>query len=469
MQRRPGGPGRPRPRQRRGRRCAGPRVVQGDGAANVDGRAPREGGGPRRPRLRLRLRLRGGQPLSHRGGDPHGARTAREVLRRQAVRPRQHGLEEQRLERRRLPDADDEGRHREVACRARPGHAAHDPWVRRRRVALRPRAEGGQARGPPRLLQQGRVGARDHGGGHVPPVLQARAPRELRELPRRDRRGEADRGALVAAVEHREPEGRGRQGPRRDRAEVHGGSPWRGRQQHVRLRQRGHRRRRHPVRQPALPVVRRRAPLPGAPHDPRQDRRAGRVALRLAGRQHRLHRELRVEPHRLDGVPLHALCADPQGGQPARVRPGRRREADHRARPPRRGEGRGDAAFGPSLQVRIRSDDLSRQFGLRMDAREGVHDPRCERRELPPDPELRALEHGEEPRGVHQDPRGGGRHPVGEHHRRGQGRQRVLRRHHRRPERQRRAGEELRGLPPLGPPPGERARPAAPRRIEEGV
>ena len=43
---------------------------------------------------------------------------------------------------------------------------------------------------------------------------------------------------------------------------------------------------------------------------PGQDGRAGRRAVRRAGRAHRQHARARVEPHRLDRVPLHAVRAD---------------------------------------------------------------------------------------------------------------------------------------------------------------
>ena len=65
----------------------------------------------------------------------------------------------------------------------------------------------------------------------------------------------------------------------------------------------------HAARQPALPVGRRRALLPGAPHDPRADRRLRREPARRAGRADRPHARARVEPHGLDRVPLHAVRA----------------------------------------------------------------------------------------------------------------------------------------------------------------
>ena len=64
---------------------------------------------------------------------------------------------------------------------------------------------------------------------------------------------------------------------------------------------------RHDPRQPALPLARPLPLHPAAPDDPRQVRRRRRLAGRLAGGQHRLEQAGRVEPHRLHGVPLHAV------------------------------------------------------------------------------------------------------------------------------------------------------------------
>ena len=71
---------------------------------------------------------------------------------------------------------------------------------------------------------------------------------------------------------------------------------------------------RHAARQPALPVGRLRALLPGAAHDPRQARRRGRLAARRAARADRPHRAPGLEPHGLHRVPLHAVRAEARPG-----------------------------------------------------------------------------------------------------------------------------------------------------------
>ena len=88
----------------------------------------------------------------------------------------------------------------------------------------------------------------------------------------------------------------------------------------------------HGARQPALPVAR---PLPVHPapaHHPRQVRRRRRRADRLAGGQHRLEQGRRLEPHRLDGVPVHAVRVQ-AGARQRHVVPhrGRADRADQRA------------------------------------------------------------------------------------------------------------------------------------------
>ena len=63
------------------------------------------------------------------------------------------------------------------------------------------------------------------------------------------------------------------------------------------------------ARQPALPLGRARALLPGAAHDPRRGRRGRRLAVRRAADPDRPHAEPGLEPHGLDRVPLHAVRA----------------------------------------------------------------------------------------------------------------------------------------------------------------
>ena len=88
-------------------------------------------------------------------------------------------------------------------------------------------------------------------------------------------------------------------------------------QQRGRDRVRGHQGPpRPPARQPALPVDRHRALLPGAAHHPRQDQRHRGVAVRRPARPHRPQRERGVEPHRVDRVPVHPVPAHARQGPP---------------------------------------------------------------------------------------------------------------------------------------------------------
>ncbi len=102
-------------------------------------------------------------------------------------------------------------------------------------------------------------------------------------------------------------------------------------------RRRDHDRQGHGARQPALPVARPLQLHPAAPDDPRQVRRGRRLADRLAGRQHRLEQQRGLEPHRVDGLPLHAVRV------PAR-QPGHAHDLPHRQRSAGAGapRGRGD-------------------------------------------------------------------------------------------------------------------------------
>ena len=104
-------------------------------------------------------------------------------------------------------------------------------------------------------------------------------------------------GRPAAAAGPREAAGRARQGPE------------------VTVRLQRHRDRRlrvvdrpgHDPRQPALPVA---GPLPvhpAAADDPGQYDVAGRQPDRLARGEHRLEQGRGLEPHRLDGVPVHAV------------------------------------------------------------------------------------------------------------------------------------------------------------------
>ncbi len=72
----------------------------------------------------------------------------------------------------------------------------------------------------------------------------------------------------------------------------------------------------HGARQPALPLGRTRALLPGASDHPRQGQRLGRQPLRRAAGPDRPHRQPRLEPHGLDRLPLHAVPGDHQPARP---------------------------------------------------------------------------------------------------------------------------------------------------------
>ena len=117
-------------------------------------------------------------------------------------------------------------------------------------------------------------------------------------------------------------------------------------------RQATERRQRHAARQPALPVGRARALLPGAAHDPRQgSTSSGALAVRRAADPDRPHAQPGVEPHGLHRVPLHAVRAE------ARARladdlPRRRPAArDARARRSRSRRASADGALEPRTRT----------------------------------------------------------------------------------------------------------------------
>ncbi len=79
------------------------------------------------------------------------------------------------------------------------------------------------------------------------------------------------------------------------------------------LRQGGDRERPRPrLRQPALPLGRLRAPLPGPPQDPGQGGRRRRLPLRRAAGPDRPHARPRLVAHRRHRLALHAVQADPR-------------------------------------------------------------------------------------------------------------------------------------------------------------
>ena len=113
----------------------------------------------------------------------------------------------------------------------------------------------------------------------------------------------------------------------------------------VRLQRDRHRRRRihdrprHGARQPALPVARALPVHPAAADDPGFLRRRGRQPGRLAGRQHRLEQERRLEPHGVHGLPVHAVRV-PDARHPHVVPHHRGRQAARQARREGHGEER---------------------------------------------------------------------------------------------------------------------------------
>ncbi len=145
------------------------------------------------------------------------------------------------------------------------------------------------------------------------------AERERPRHPRAPRERELPEGA-VAAARQEQADGRARQGP-----EVA-----------VRLQRDRHRRRRHDdrprhgARQPALPVARALPVHPAAADDPRPVRRRRRQPDRLTGREHRLEQGRRLEPHRLDGLPVHAVRV-PDAREPHLLPDHRRRQAARQA------------------------------------------------------------------------------------------------------------------------------------------
>ena len=154
-----------------------------------------------------------------------------------------------------------------------------------------------------------------------------------------------------------------------------------------RLERVGHRRRpvgrrwRHARRQPALPLGRRAPVLGGPPHRARRDRRLWRAALGPAGHRHRVHRGVRLDPHRVRGQPVHRLPARP-GPRLADHLPLRRRDPrDDPDRPHHRGAGRrrrGQRGDPHDLGQPLRPGH--RLPGLRLDRRRHHHLPRRQHR-----------------------------------------------------------------------------------------
>ena len=114
----------------------------------------------------------------------------------------------------------------------------------------------------------------------------------------------------------------------------------------------------HVARQPALPVARPLPLHPAAPDHPGQVQRRRRLPDRLARRQHRVERQRRLESHRVDGVPLHAV----------RVPHGRPRLDVPHPRRPREGRAADREGAGAAAQRLDRHRDggsLPHRAGLR--------------------------------------------------------------------------------------------------------
>ncbi len=174
------------------------------------------------------------------------------------------------------------------------GYAAGiERWKKTHRVtdpACRGAAYLKEVRDPPRHLvrhlhrQPERLGRSVHPGHRDRGAAGARGEGAVgSDEPPVRRPGEAAQGA------------RSRPGPRLRVQRDRGGRP------------RHHDRQGHAAGQPALPVGRPLPVHPAAAHHPREVRRRGCVADRVAGGEHRLEQERRVEPHGLDRLPVHAV------------------------------------------------------------------------------------------------------------------------------------------------------------------
>ena len=226
-------------------------------------------------------------------------------------------------------------RHLLPADHRLPHRAAPRAGPQPGREAARGRLRQGLQRLPgPRRRREGRprpdlprpgLGEADHAAGQLPALLPAHAGVEQRRGHQRHHRGGPAEGGPGRA-----PGRRGQHGPDRARARRRvAGTVRQARQQRRRDRVRGHPGSPRPAaRQPALPVDRPGALLPGAAHDPRQDQRHRRVALRRPARPHRAQRERGVEPHRVDRVPVHPVPAHARQGPPDRI-PAKRQGRGH--------------------------------------------------------------------------------------------------------------------------------------------
>ena len=212
-----------------------------------------------------------------------------------------------------------------------------------------------------------------------------------------------------------------------------------------RPRWRSHRQRHgHGAGQPALPVARRRAALPDAPHDPRAGQRVGRRPVRRAARAHRPHRRRRLVAHRVDRLPVHALRAHARARRPDVVPRRRPARGDDPAGPHRRGAAaRRLARHGDALAVddplRADAHQPARPAAVPLDAVEGLRARRRQRAGALPQPVL-PLEPGALHRGALRHRAGVPRHPVGQHDRRRPRRQCPLLRRVGRAERPRQQG-----------------------------
>ena len=302
-------------------------------------------------RLRLRLRVRRGQPL-------HDRRLLRDRERRALalLRPRRD-LEVLRQRRRQQQP------RLRLLLRA-------DQRVGDRRGPDLAAAARGPARRSCESSSRGYVAGynaylRDTGVDHIPdprcrgadwvrPITELDVYRRFHQLGSLASSGAAIDGIggrRAVAPRRRARGGRARPGRRGGRARQRRGRgllPARQRLERLRARQRGDRQRqRDGARQPALPLGRRRAPLPGPAHDPGQARRLRRLALRRAGGADRPQPRARLVAHRRLGLALHPVRAHPRPRRPALL-PGRRpAEADEGGRADGPGEDRRRHARGP--------------------------------------------------------------------------------------------------------------------------
>ena len=282
--------------------------------ARLDSRPPHDARHPAHPRerlggprLRLRLRLRAGQHLHDRRRLRDRQRRALALLRaRRSWSFRGNGSTVEQPQQRLLLPADHRRPHdREAAVGAAPPGGP--------RQEIRDGVRGYVAGYNRYLADTGVDNLPDptcRGKPWVRPITEIDAYRRFYQLALLASQGVAIDGIGGGPAGRRRPRPSA-DDPRADRDRRWQAAARRHRLQRRRARHGGDRQRQgHAARQPALPVGRLRALLPGAAHDPRQARRHRREPVRRAAGPDRPHAQPGLEPHGLDRVPLHAVRAD---------------------------------------------------------------------------------------------------------------------------------------------------------------